>query len=190
MLLLKPTKLIVLSGPSGVGKGTLCRGLLESRQDIQLCVSATTRVIRPGEVDGEHYHFLTPEAFDQKVEAGDFIEWAEFAGSRYGTLKQEVEAVMDRGHFPMVEIDVKGAQQIKANMPHALLIFICPPSQQVLRERLIQRGLNTEEDIQRRLAIAEKELDASGEFNQLIENDALPQALSEIQVAIATYLQL
>jgi guanylate kinase len=181
--------LIVLSGPSGVGKGTLCRQLLDARQDIRLCVSATTRVARPEEVDGLHYHFLSLDAFHTAVAAGDFLEWAEFAGHCYGTLRHEVQSVVAAGCIPMVEIDVNGAKQIRQNYPEALLIFIQPPSLDELRRRLEVRGVNTEADMTRRLAIATAEMREANAFDCVIPNDALPVALADIQAAIAGYLK-
>lgn len=181
-------KLIVLSGPSGVGKGTLCQALLASQTNIELCISATTRDMRPGEVDGVYYHFLSPEAFQEKIDADGFLEWAEFAGARYGTLRSEIARVMQHQKLAMVEIDVQGAKQIRDNCPGALLIFIRPPSQDELRRRLMHRGVNTEADIQRRINIAERELVEAASFDVIIENDDLQKAAEAIQIAIQNYM--
>src|SRR3954465_7699719 len=129
-------KVFVITGPSGVGKGTLIERLLERIPELELSVSATTREPRPGEVDGRDYHFLSPEEFRQRLEAGDFLEHASYSGNHYGTLREEVERRLAGGHSVVLEIEVQGARQVRDAMPEAVLIFIAPPDEAVLRERL------------------------------------------------------
>ena len=129
-------KVFVITGPSGVGKGTLIRELLQRVPDLELSVSATTRAPREGEVDGRDYHFLTPEEFDERIDEEDFLEFATYSGNRYGTLRSEVERRLDGGHSVVLEIEVQGAQQVRAAKPESVQIFIAPPDPAVLRERL------------------------------------------------------
>ena len=129
-------KVFVITGPSGVGKGTLIERLLDAVPELELSVSATTREPRAGEVDGRDYHFLTPEEFERRVEAADFLEHATYSGNRYGTLREEVERRLAEGRSVVLEIEVQGARQVRAAMPEAVLIFIAPPDPAALRERL------------------------------------------------------
>jgi guanylate kinase len=172
---------LVVTGPSGVGKGTLIRALCREFPDLRLSVSATTRPPRSGEEDGRDYHFLSPEEFEERVEAGDFLEHATYAGNRYGTLREEVE------EGPVVlEIEVQGARQVREALPEALQVFIAPPSNDVLRERLIGRGTDSPETIRARLAEAEAELGAKDEFHHVIVNDDLNAAVQELRDLAAT----
>jgi guanylate kinase len=166
-----------------VGKGTLIKGLLERFPGLQLAVSATTRAPREGEVNGVHYHFLSREDFDRRVTAGEFLEHAEFAGHRYGTLKSELERPA-RGI--VLEIDLQGARQVREALPDALLIFIEPPSFEDLEARLAGRGSDDPEQIERRLAAAREELAAAGEFDHRVVNDDLQRALQELGGLAAT----
>ena len=175
--------ILVITGPSGVGKGTLIRGLLKREPGLELAVSATTRSPREGEVNGVDYHFLSGEDFDRRVRAGEFVEHAEYAGNRYGTLNSELGRPA-RGI--VLEIDVQGARQVREALPEATLIFIEPPSFEALRERLRSRGSDRPEQIERRLAAAERELAAAGEFDHRICNDDLERALAELSRLAAT----
>jgi len=176
----------VITGPSGVGKGTLIAALRERHPELELSVSATTRRPRPGEEDGVAYHFLTEEDFDRRLAAGEFVEHASYAGHRYGTLRAELER-RSRGGSPVVlEIELQGARQIRAAMPDAVAIFIAPRSLEQLRERLAGRGAEDPATVARRLAIAETELAAREEFRFVVVNDELEKAVSELE---AIYLQ-
>jgi guanylate kinase len=172
-------KVFVITGPSGVGKGTLIRGLLERIPGLQLSVSATTRAPRPGESDGVHYHFMTPEEFDAHVAAGDFVEYATYSGNRYGTLRSELERLRD-GEGVVLEIEVQGARQVRDDMPDAVAVFIAPPSREALRARLVGRGTDSSAEVDARLETAERELEAQPEFAHLIINDRLEDATDEL----------
>ncbi len=173
----------MITGPSGVGKGTLIRALLERFPELALSVSATTREPRPGEEDGVDYHFLSPEDFQRRLDAGEFLEWAEYAGNRYGTLRSEI----DRVDGPLVlEIDVQGARQVRDALPAAVQVFIAPPSEEALRTRLVGRGADRPEQIERRLAVASEELAARDEFEHVIVNDRLDDAVKELVELVAT----
>jgi guanylate kinase len=173
----------VITGPSGVGKGTLIRGLLERVPGLELAVSATTRPPRPGEVDGRDYHFLSPEEFERRVQAGDFVEHAVYAGNRYGTLRSELERPA-RGI--VLEIDLQGARQVRETLPEAMQVFIAPPSLEALEERLRQRASDAPEQIRNRLAVAPQELAAQEEFSHVVVNDDLGQAIQELERLAAT----
>ncbi len=183
-------KVFVITGPSGVGKGTLIEQLLERLPELELSVSATTREPRPGEVDGRDYHFLTPEDFDRRVEAGDFLEHATYSGNRYGTLRQEVERRLGEGRSVVLEIEVQGARQVRAAMPEAVLIFIAPPDPASLRKRLEGRGTDSTEAIERRLRTAEIELEAQAEFPHVIVNDEVQKSASELEALVRDELSL
>jgi guanylate kinase len=175
----------VITGPSGVGKGTLIRGLMQRLPQLELSVSATTRPPRPGERDGVDYHFLSREDFDRRVAAGEFVEHADYAGRSYGTLRSELEDRL-RAAVPVVlEIEVQGARQVRAAMPEALQVFIAPPSLHALRERLIGRGTDDPGEVERRLAVAEQELAAREEFSHVVVNDRLEVALDQLTEIIA-----
>jgi len=173
-------RVFVITGPSGVGKGTLIRGLMERLGELELSVSATTRAPRPGERDGVDYHFLTPEEFDRRVAAGDFVEHADYAGRRYGTLRSELEGRLAKGVPVVLEIEVQGARQVREAMPEAVQVFIAPPSLEALRTRLIGRGTDDADEVARRLEVAEQELAAQPEFAHVVVNDRLDEALDEL----------
>ena len=160
-----------------MGKGTLIKGLLERVPGLQLAVSATTRAPREGEVNGVDYHFLDAEDFDRRVALGEFVEHAEYAGNRYGTLKSELNRPA-RGI--VLEIDVQGARQVRETLPEAVLIFIEPPSFEDLERRLAGRASDRPDQIERRLAAAREELAAAGEFDHRVVNDDLERALPEL----------
>ncbi len=175
----------VITGPSGVGKGTLIRGLMERIPRLELSVSATTRAPRPGESDGIDYHFLSSEDFERHVQAGEFVEHADYAGRRYGTLRSELEQRVAAGAPVVLEIEVQGARQVRAAMGAAVQVFIAPPSLAALRTRLIGRGTDPNEEVERRLAVAERELAAREEFAHVVVNDRLEDALAELVAIIA-----
>lgn len=172
--------MIVITGPSGVGKGTLIRGLLERIPELELSVSATTRAPRPGERDGIHYHFLAPEKFEAHVQAGDFLEHATYSGHRYGTLRAEVERRLAAGRAVVLEIEVQGARQVRQAMPDAVAVFIAPPSREALRARLVGRGTDSARQVEDRMRTAERELEAQSEFAHVVVNDRLEQATEEL----------
>jgi guanylate kinase len=183
-------KVVVITGPSGVGKGTLISKLLEAVPELELSVSATTREPREGEQDGRDYHFLTAEEFERRVEAGDFLEHAEYAGHRYGTLRDAVEARLREGQSVVLEIEVQGARQVRDAMPEAVLIFIAPPDPAALRERLEGRGTDSAEAVERRLKTAEVELEAQDEFPHVVVNDEVQKSASELESLVRRQLSL
>lgn len=177
----------VVSGPSGVGKGTLVALLRERVVSLGLTVSATTRGPRPGEVDGVAYYFLSDEEFDRRVAAGDFLEWAWVHGHRYGTLRQEVERVTGAGSSVVLEIDVQGGLMVRERVPEAVLVFVEPPSMDELERRLRGRGTESEADIEHRLANAREEMAQAPLYDVRIVNDDLERACLELQQVIDTY---
>jgi guanylate kinase len=173
-------RVFVITGPSGVGKGTLIRLLRERVPELALSVSATTRAPRPGEEDGVDYHFLSDAEFARRVEAGEFVEWAEYSGRRYGTLRSELQRHLDEGRPVVLEIEVQGARQVRGAMPEAVQIFIEPPDREALKDRLVGRGTDDPDAIARRLAVAEEELAAAGEFQYRVVNDRLDEAVARL----------
>ena len=178
----------MITGPSGVGKGTLIRTLLERIPELELSVSATTREPRPGEVDGVDYHFLSDAEFDGRVLEGDFLEHADYSGRRYGTLRSELERRLAAGASVVLEIEVQGARQVKEKMPDARRIFIAPPSEEALRTRLVGRGTDDEAQRERRLATAKEELAAQDEFDIVVVNDRLDDAADELEQIVRAAL--
>jgi guanylate kinase len=177
-------RVFVITGPSGVGKGTLIRTLLERIPELELAVSATTRKPRPGEEDGVDYHFLDDAEFARRVEAGDFVEHASYSGRRYGTLRSELERRTGAGAPVVLEIEVQGARQIAGTMPEAVRIFIAPPTDEALRTRLIGRGTDDPEQIQARLDTAREELLAQREFPHVVVNDRLDDAVEALEEVV------
>ena len=176
--------MFVITGPSGVGKGTLIRGLMERIPALELSVSATTRGPRPGERDGVEYHFLTPAEFERRVTGGKFVEHAHYAGRSYGTLRSELEQRVCAGVPVVLEIEVQGARQVRAAMPEAVQVFIAPPSLEALRTRLVGRGTDDSEEVERRLRVAEQELSAQPEFAHVVVNDRLDEALEQLTAIV------
>jgi guanylate kinase len=174
-------KVFVITGPSGVGKGTLISQLLRRVPGLELSVSATTREPREGEVDGRDYHFLTREEFDSRVAREDFLEFATYSGNRYGTLRSEVRKRLEDGHSVVLEIEVQGARQVRAAMRESIQVFIAPPDPAVLRQRLESRASDSAEAIDARLEVAEQELAAQGEFAHCVTNADLERAAAELE---------
>ena len=168
----------------------LIERLLERVPDLELSISATTREPRAAEVDGRDYHFLTPEEFRRRLEAGDFLEHASYSGNYYGTLREEVEHRLAEGRSVVLEIEVQGARQVRDAMPEAVLIFIAPPDERVLRERLEGRGTDSPDDIDQRLRTAEVELAARSEFPHVVVNDDLQNAATELEGLVRGELSL
>jgi guanylate kinase len=184
-------KVFVITGPSGVGKGTLIEQLLERVPELELSTSATTREPRAGEVDGRDYHFLSPEEFRRRLEAGDFLEHASYSGNYYGTLREEVEGRVRECRSVVLEIEVQGARQVRDALgDDAVLIFIAPPDEAVLRERLEGRATDPPEAIDQRLRTAEVELAARSEFPLEVVNDDLQKAASELEGLVRDQLSL
>lgn len=179
--------LFVVSGPSGVGKGTLVGALRAQMPDLALTVSATTRDPRPHEQDGVAYYFLSDDAFERHIQAGDFLEWAHVHGHRYATLRSEVNRWLEAGRSVVLEIDVQGALQVKRLMPEAVLIFIEPPSREALRERLQKRGTEDAQTLELRLKNATLELASAKDYDVCIVNDHFDLALSQLKAVIAQY---
>jgi guanylate kinase len=173
-------KVFVITGPSGVGKGTLISRLLDRVPDLELSVSATTRAPREGEVDGRDYHFLDPAEFDRRVAEGDFLEHATYSGNRYGTLRSEVEKRLQTGKSVVLEIELQGARQVRERRPESVRVFIAPPDAAALRRRLEGRGTDDPEAIERRMRTAREELAAEDEFKHVVVNDEIERAASEL----------
>ncbi|HEX5191557.1 MAG TPA: guanylate kinase [Solirubrobacteraceae bacterium] len=173
-------RVFVITGPSGVGKGTLIRLLQEQLPGLVLATSATTREPRPGERDGVDYHFLDADEFERRVENGDFVEHADYSGRRYGTLRSELERGLATGAGVVLEIEVQGARQVREAIPDAVAVFIAPPDEAALRERLTARGTDSERQIERRIQTARDELAAQDEFRHVIVNDDLSRASGEL----------
>lgn len=174
-------RLSVITGPSGVGKGTLVGRVLARHPRIWLSVSATTRAPRPGEVEGESYFFLSREHFERQVAAGGFLEWAEFAGNLYGTPREPVERQLAAGRPVLLEIELEGARQVRRSFPAGFQVMIQPPSLEELERRIRGRGTDAEAAIQRRLERAREELAAAGEFDATLVNGDLELALAQLE---------
>jgi len=171
----------VLAGPTAVGKGTVAAHVLANYPEIWLSVSVTTRPKRPGEIDGVHYWFITPERFVELRDAGELLEWAQVHGKHYyGTPRQPVSEHLALGQPTLLEIDLAGARQVKQTMPDALFVFLAPPSFEELVRRLVGRGTETAEERERRLVTARVELAAASEFDAVVVNDTVENAAQEI----------
>jgi len=183
-------KVFVITGPSGVGKGTLIRELLKRLPDLELSISVTTRAPREGEVDGRDYHFLSPDQFEERMRREDFLEYATYSGNSYGTLRTEVERRLSAGHSVVLEIEVQGARQVRAAMRESIQVFIAPPDPAVLRQRLDGRGTDSSEAIDARLKVAEGEMAAQNEFAHVVVNEDLGRATDELEGIVRTELGL
>lgn len=177
--------LIVISGPSGAGKGTICKALLDKHKDIYLSVSATTRKPRIGEVDGVNYYFMSKGEFEEKASENGFLEYANVHGNFYGTPKVNVEKMLEDGKDVILEIDIQGALQVKENFSEGVFIFILPPSMEELKQRIIKRGSETEESLMTRFKNAYKEINYVSKYNYAVVNDTLSIAVSKVESIIA-----
>jgi len=176
--------LLVISGPAGTGKGTVCKELLKRNKDIVYSVSATTRKPRIGEIDGVNYYFVTEEKFKSMIENDEFLEYAYVHTNYYGTPKKFVFEQIEKGEIVLLEIDVQGAMQIKKKFPEAVFIFLLPPTMEELKNRIVKRGTETEEDIKRRYENAFKELDFVDNYDYFVINDVVEDAVSDIESII------
>jgi len=176
---MKPGLLIVVSGPAGVGKGTVVSQVRLKNRDVAFSVSATSRIPRPGEIDGENYYFVSRERFEEMIKNDELLEWVEYCGNYYGTPKAYVEAELAKGRIVILEIDVEGAGKIKKQYPKSVSIFITPPTLDELRKRITKRGTESTEIIEERMDRAEKELDHIHEYDYIIINDTVEKSTKE-----------
>lgn len=183
-MLRKQGMLVVVSGPAGVGKGTLCRALFAKWPRLEYSVSVTTRPPRPGETEGKEYYFRSQDEFSEMINNNEFLEWAEFCGNFYGTPRFHVESVLNRNKTILLEIDTQGAKQVKQQFPEGVFIFITPPTLKALSERLHARGTESEEVIQLRLSAAVQELDYLHDYDYVVENDEVNAAVEKLKSII------
>lgn len=176
----RPSRLTVLAGPTAVGKGSVAAYVREHHPEVWISVSATTRPRRPGEVDGVHYHFVDDAEFDRLIATDGLLEWAEYAGNRYGTPVAPLRERLAAGAPALLEIELQGARQVRARDPEAQLVFLAPPSWAALVSRLAGRGSEPQAVQERRLTLAQAELDASGEFDVVVVNDDVTRAADEL----------
>lgn len=176
--------LIVISGPSGAGKGTICKSFLERNKDVSLSVSATTRDPRNGEVEGVNYYFMSKESFKKKIDASDFLEYAEVYDNYYGTPKSNVEELLEDGKDVILEIDIQGALKVKENTQEGVFIFILPPSMKELKQRIINRGSETKESLMKRFKSAYKEINYISKYNYAVVNDEVETAVEKLEAII------
>jgi guanylate kinase len=176
--------LIIISGPSGVGKGTVCRALLEKYDDIMLSISATTRKARVGEKEGREYFFYTQEKFLQLIKKKAFLEWAKVFDNYYGTPLAYVQKILQQGQDCLLEIDVQGALQVKAKWPTGVFVFLVPPSHEELVRRITSRGTENDTEIQKRLQQAEEEIGHLREYDYVVVNDVVQEAVEKIRAIV------
>jgi guanylate kinase len=179
--------LFIISGPSGAGKGTLVKAITPIVDDAWVSVSVTTRAPRPGEVEGQHYFFISCDEFDRLVATGGLLEWAEVHGNRYGTPRAAVEEKVAEGRQVILEIDPQGAFQVKSLVPESVLVFIMPPSWDELQRRLVGRGSETEAQVETRMETARRELELVGEYDNVVLNDDVPRAAAELVAIIDSH---
>lgn len=177
--------LIVISGPSGAGKGTICKRFMEKNKDVALSVSATTRAPRKGEVEGINYYFMSKEQFKEKIEDNDFLEYAEVYDNYYGTPKSNVQSMLDNGKDVILEIDIQGALKVKENSEDGIFIFILPPSMEELKQRIINRGSETQESLMKRFKSAYKEINFVSRYNYAVVNDEVELAVEKLEAIIS-----
>ncbi len=177
--------LIVISGPSGAGKGTICKRFLEKNEDVTLSVSATTRSPRVGEVEGVNYFFMSKEQFVEKIESNDFLEYAEVYDNYYGTPKSNVEEMLQNGKDVILEIDIQGALKVKENTREGVFVFILPPSMEELKQRIINRGSETQESLMKRFKSAYKEINFISKYNYAVVNDKVEIAVEKLEAIIS-----
>lgn len=180
----KPGMLIVYSGPSGVGKGTILTPYLQSHPNTVLSVSATTRAPRPGEVDGVHYHFVTREHFEELVSGGGLLEYAQYSGNYYGTPREPVERLIAQGRDVVLEIELKGARQVRESFPDAVFVFVMPPSYEELKKRLCGRGTEPPQTVCLRMEAAIEEIAHAGEYDYILINDNVESACETLAAII------
>ncbi len=177
--------LIVISGPSGAGKGTICKRFMEKNKDVMLSVSATTRSPRAGEVEGINYFFMSKEQFVEKIESNDFLEYAEVYDNYYGTPKSNVEEMLQNGKDVILEIDIQGALKVKENTREGVFVFILPPSMEELKQRIINRGSETQESLMKRFKSAYKEINFISKYNYAVVNDKVEIAVEKLEAIIS-----
>jgi guanylate kinase len=177
----------VVTGPSGAGKGTLIQLVLPRFPELALCVSATTREMRPGEQDGVHYWFLTPGEFQRRIDAGEFLEWVDYVGNRYGTLRSEIDRLRAQGRAPLLELETEGAHRVKRRVPDAVTVFVTAPVDE-LERRLRERATESSGQIEDRIAKARRQLDERDDFDHVVENGDRERAADELAAIVARAL--
>jgi len=177
--------LIIISGPSGAGKGTICKSFMERNENVALSVSATTRAPRTGEVEGVNYYFISKEKFKEKIASNDFLEYAEVYDNCYGTPKSNVEEILESGKDVILEIDIQGALKVKENTEEGVFVFVLPPSMQELKQRIINRGSETPESLMKRFKSAYKEINYISKYNYAVVNDKVENAVQKLEAIIS-----
>jgi len=177
--------LIIISGPSGAGKGTICKSFVDRNEDVSVSVSATTRAPRKGEVEGVNYHFMSKEKFEEKIKSDDFLEYANVYDNYYGTPRSNVEEILESGRDVILEIDIQGALKVKENTEEGVFIFILPPSMQELKDRIIKRGSETKESLMKRFKSAYKEINFISKYNYAVVNDKVDIAVEKLEAIIS-----